>query len=235
VITAKTFELARKLIYLIPNNFRPYFGKLIGEGELENAKSKYILLFKLTVSVAMFIASVLIINNSLFIHYWVGDEFYGGDIVSCFLGLNLVYYAWKLPSRAFLSSHLVVKEQSIFGVFEGTANVMLSIFLGFQFGLVGIVAGTFLSGFIIQIVFYGYLLNSKGLESIKDYINIQGGRLLELLAFSVLIVVFFWLQSTFFSEVHDLTFALLGSFTALGLFVALNLRSYSQFLQLVKM
>jgi O-antigen/teichoic acid export membrane protein len=186
VITSKTFELARKLIFTITNNFRPYFGKLLEEKNDILAKSYFISLRQITVVLSIVVASLLVLVNPYFIDIWVSSEFYGGDYVTLFLGLNLVYHSWKLPSRAFLSSHLIVKEQSVFGIVEGIINVITSVVLAKIYGLVGIVAGTFFSGFFLQIIFYGYLLNKKKLESFKEYIYYQLLLMFQLLFFGML-------------------------------------------------
>ena len=183
VVTSKTFELARKLIFTITNNFRPYFGKLLEDKQDDLAKSYYIALRQLTVAISIVAASILILINPYFVEVWVELDFYGGDFVTLFLGLNLIYHAWKLPSRAFLSSHLIVKEQSMFGIVEGTINVLASIAMGKVYGLLGVVAGTFLSGFVLQMIFYGYLLNKKKLEKLGEYISNQSLLLGQLLIF----------------------------------------------------
>lgn len=195
VITSKLFELGKKIIFTISNNYRPYFGKLLEENKHDLANKHFLLLRHFTISIAIIFSSLLVVVNPYFIKLWVGKELYGGDYVSLFLGLNLVYHAWKLPNRAYLSSNLVVKEQSIFGIFEGLLNVVFSIFLGYRYGLVGIVAGTFLSGFILQIFFYGYLLNLKNLESTREYVKSQIRLFLNFILFYSLAYIFYLLNA----------------------------------------
>lgn len=188
IITAKLFELVRGLIYSISNNFRPYLGKMVGDGESLKAYNYYVLLRKVSILASILCACIIIYINKIFVGFWVGSEFYGGDFLTIALGLNLVYYCWKLPTRAFLTSNLIVKEQSLYSFLEGLINLGTSLFLGLKFGIIGIISGTFISGFIFQLIIYGIILNNKKLETWAVYIKNNIKLLLQttmLIGFSI--------------------------------------------------
>ena len=81
------------------------------------------------------------------------DALYVGDNVSFCLGLNLIYFCWRSVTKAYLTSRLVVKEQTFFSIFEGLGKIILVILLGYKFGLIGIVISTFASGFYFNYYF----------------------------------------------------------------------------------
>ena len=222
VVTSKTFELARKLIFTITNNFRPYFGKLLEDKQDDLAKSYYHALRQLTVAISIVVASILILINPYFVDVWVESDFYGGDYVTLFLGLNLIYHAWKLPSRAFLSAHLIVKEQSLFGIVECTINVLASIALGKKYGILGVVAGTFLSGFVLQMIFYGYLLNIKKLETLGEYISNQSLLLGQLLVFGAVSIGIYMLLPLIENKVLLIPIFVVMAVMLAGLWYLLN-------------
>lgn len=194
IITAKLFELVRGLIYSISNNFRPYISKMVGAGEVAKAYKYYVILRKVSILASTLSACIIIYANKAFIEIWVGPSFFGGDLLTIALGFNLIYYCWKLPARVFLTSNLVVKEQSLYGIIEGFINILVSYFLGVHFGLIGIIGGTFISGFLFQLIIYGVLLNNKGLETWSSYISNNLNLLLQtiiLIGFSVLMMANF--------------------------------------------
>ncbi len=189
VISSKLFELARTLIYSISNNLRPYLGKMIGEGENEKAYQYFVQLRRLSIFISVFVSSILIYTNKTFVSLWVGSDFYGGELLTIALGLNLIYYCWKLPIRAFLTANLIVKEQSIYGVFEGFLNIMTSYFLGLKFGLIGIVLGTFITGYVFQFITYAIILNKSKLETLRKYF-LNTGKILFQSTFIIMISIF---------------------------------------------
>lgn len=235
VITAKLFELSRKLIYTLSNNFRPYFGKLIEEQKTVEAYKYYRLLRQWSLLAAIFVASIIFYVNEVFVSIWVGANFYGGHLLSMVLAINLLYYCWKLPSRAFLSANLMLKEQSIAGIFEGFFNVLLSYYLGIIYGVIGILAGTFLSGFFIQLFFYGYLLHLKALENWQTYAK---ANITLLLQSSFFLLLSFYFQQTWpiAGEIDLANIARVFSFTLIILFllITFNRKSLKEFLYLQK-
>ena len=184
VITSKLFILSKNLLFVITNNFRPYFSTLLGNSENTKAYNFYKYLRHFSTVSAILLASIIIFINEFFVFNWVGLDLYGGMTLSFVLAINLIYNCWKLPSRAFLTSNLIVKEQSLIGIVEGFINVTLSMYLGKQFGLIGIISGTFISGFLIQSIFYGILLNRNNLETWNNYIKCNFNLLLQFILVS---------------------------------------------------
>jgi hypothetical protein len=58
------------------------------------------------------------------------------------LAINLITYAWVLPSRAMLTANLTVRGPVLVRCLEGFVNLGLSIFLGRIYGVIGVVLAT---------------------------------------------------------------------------------------------
>ena len=185
MITSKLFVLSKNILFVVTNNFRPYFSTLIGNSENTKAYKIYKNLRHFSTISAIFFSSIILFINELFVFNWVGSDLYGGMMLSFVLAINLIYNCWKLPSRAFLTSNLIVKEQSLIGIIEGFSNVILSLYLGKHFGLIGIISGTFISGFVIQSIFYGILLNRNNLESWNSYLKCNFNLLAQFILISI--------------------------------------------------
>ena len=168
VITRKLFQITKSLIFKLNNNFRPYFGKMLGQNKNELAIIKFRNLSVLSVSLASFIGGIIIIINQKFIDIWVGNDKYGGLLLRFLMFFILVFHSWKISYRAFFSSNLIAKELALSSFFEGIFNILLAYLLAQRFGLSGIVASTFISGIIVNsFIFYKINKNYK-FEKTKD-------------------------------------------------------------------
>lgn len=164
VITRKLFDIARIFIFQLNNNYRPYFGRLFGQGKQAEVVEKFKNISIISVFFASAVGGMIIIFNDLFIHFWVGGNKFGGLTLCFFLFINLVFHSWKISYRAFLSSNLIAKELAISSLIEGVLNVVLAYFLGLRFGLHGIVASTFVSGVLVQSVAFSMINNKYKFE-----------------------------------------------------------------------
>jgi O-antigen/teichoic acid export membrane protein len=181
VITRKLFDIARTFIFQLNNNYRPYFGKMVGQGKHEEVLVKFRNLSILSVLAACFVGGGIVIANDFFIEKWVGLEKYGGSILSLLLFFNLVFHAWKISYRAFLSSNLIAKELSISSFIEGVLNLLFAYILGMKYGVKGIVASTFLSGIVVQGVALLYIIQKHKIESIRNFAMRNIGQIILVL------------------------------------------------------
>ena len=91
---------------------------MLGQNKNELAIIKFRNLSVLSVSLASFIGGIIIIINQKFIDIWVGNDKYGGLLLSLLMFFNLVFHSWKISYRAFFSSNLIAKELAISSFFE---------------------------------------------------------------------------------------------------------------------
>lgn len=171
VITRKFFEIAKSFVFQFNNNYRPYFGKMLGQGEHIEALYKFRNLSLISVFLTCLVGGSIVLFNGWVIEMWVGLDKYGGLYLSLLLFLNLSLHAWKITYRAFLSSNLIVKELAISSSLEGLFNLLLAYFLGLRYGINGIVASTFISGFIVQFTAFLYIFRKYSIEILSDFIK----------------------------------------------------------------
>ncbi len=148
VLTGKLYLLAYALLQRVTSIARPGLGQLFGSGDVKRAYDVYKALFLISTGGAIVVAASICSANGAFVPWWVGGANYGGPRLDAVLAINLVVHCWVLPSRAALWANKAVKRQSLSRVTEGVLNLVLSILLGFRFGLVGIVAATAISGLV---------------------------------------------------------------------------------------
>lgn len=190
VISSKIFDLSKRFIALVSNNFRPYFGEMIENNKHKKRDAFYKVLRRLVIVVSIISATFCVHINPYFIKFWMGsDELYAGTLVTYCLGLNIIYWGWRSPTRAYLTSNLIIKEAAFFSIIEGTAKISASVVLGLKYGLIGIAFGTFISGFFMQFIFYGYILNKYRLESYYQYYKNQLPIVLQLIFFSAVCII----------------------------------------------
>lgn len=171
VITRKLFDIAKTFIFQLNNNYRPFFGKLFGEGKVNEAQSKFNNISLLSVLIAAIVGGGLIIINEIFISKWVGIQKFGGNFLGLLLFFNLVFHSWKITYRAYLSSNLIAKELAISSFIEGLLNVIGAYFLGLRYGIEGIVASTFITGFAVQLISLFYILRKHQLDHMGAFMR----------------------------------------------------------------
>lgn len=195
VITKKLFDICKSFIFQLNNNYRPYFGKMFGQKNNVQVLNKFKNLSVISVSIACFAGSAIIILNEHFIDLWVGSGKFGGVLLCLFLFYNLVFHSWKITYRAFYSSNLIAKELSISSFIEGLLNLVLAYFLGINYGLEGIVASTFISGIICNLFVFIFINHKYKFE----YYNKLLSRIFIQFIFVLIFGLLTFITSTFFN------------------------------------
>lgn len=148
-LTGSVYLLAWSALQQITGTARPALAQIIGEGQMDHAREKYHQLVSLSTGLAIIAAGCLWAGNGAFVGWWVGPQNYGGAWLDGLLAVNLVVQAWVLPNRAILTAGLRYVPQSSGSRFvEGLANLLLSIFLGWHWGVAGVVAATAVAGIL---------------------------------------------------------------------------------------
>lgn len=144
-LTGRLYIIAYGLISQITNAARPIFGQMLGKGDIHSIKIFYDRILFVSKMMSVAIGLSIFAGNGIFVRWWVGEEIYGGFWLDMAFSANLVINCWILPNRAILVAGLVVKQNSLSRIIEGILNFILSIFLSYQIGLTGIIAGTALA------------------------------------------------------------------------------------------
>jgi membrane protein EpsK len=159
-LTGRVYILFSGLLHQLTNTARPMLGQLLGSGQIEQAFQRYRQIFVVSTGMTVISAAGLLSMNAGFVTRWVGKENYGGLWLDVALALNMIVHAWVLPNRAILSANMIVRPQTLSRLLEGLLNIMLSIVLAWQIGVVGIVVSTAIAG-ILSSNWYLPLLTSR--------------------------------------------------------------------------
>jgi O-antigen/teichoic acid export membrane protein len=159
LITQKLYFLSDKVFAQIFNTARPFMGQLYGAGSYKKLLSLYNFFLRLSILLAVAGGSAIFIINEEFVRLWVGKEFYLGDKVSLFLAVNFIVQFILLPNRVLLATSMYkLNWQAYARIIEGLANLGLSIILGRQLGVVGVVIGSIIPSIVFSNLLYIYYI-----------------------------------------------------------------------------
>lgn len=171
ILVTKLFELALVPIFGIANRlavlvegftasvsgvFLPIFNKLAANNsEMETAFKKISIV---NISVYAILYTVLLIFAELFIKLWVGEEFHDSVLILNVLVFSCLCRAVFQSIRDVLFAQANHKQLSWISLFGAVFNILLSIYLAKQYGLVGIAIATGISFLISDVILGLYLL-----------------------------------------------------------------------------
>lgn len=171
VICGKLYFLAYNLHNQIFNVLRPYIGSSHGQRRFNRLRNIYTLGINQSLYFSISFACFIYLINETFIRIWVGDGFYGGNLLSLLLAYNFIFQSCVLVNRVFLSSALFkVKAQNSIRIIEGGFNIFLSIYFIKLFGVIGVMLGSIISSIIFSNIFLN-ILTYKYFKSYKVSIN----------------------------------------------------------------
>jgi O-antigen/teichoic acid export membrane protein len=148
-LTGRIYTLAWSLIQQLTNTARPALAQIIGQGKMDHALARYHQLVGLSTGLAIIVAASLWAGNGAYVSWWVGSQNYGGATLDALLAINLIVHCWVLPNRAILVSALSsIPQNNICRITEGFLNLSLSIFLGYVWGIKGIIISTAIAGLL---------------------------------------------------------------------------------------
>lgn len=162
-----------KVVNIFSSSLEPAFGNMIAKGETENLKNRVSLCSTLVIQVAIVLFSTTAIIVSPFIKLYtrgVDDVNYLRPAFGIIMLIAEALYCVRLPyqSAVYAAGHF--KQTRNGAITEAVMNIVLSVILVFQFGLIGAAIGTLVSMFFrtAQYIWYYHarLLNDRdGLKS----------------------------------------------------------------------
>lgn len=145
VLTGRFYELAGSLIWLVSESASPMIGQMLGQNQVPQSLAAYRQLFSICTGLGVVAALSIWAGNASFVSQWVGAVNYGGQWTDLGLAFVMIFSLWITPSQMLLSANLSARGPSLVRFVEGGINLALSIWLGKNFGLIGIVFGTVLA------------------------------------------------------------------------------------------
>lgn len=211
IITGKLYFIADKFHGQIFNVMRPYLGQLHGRKETSRLSEIYHAAFSSSLLLSVLMASTIYVANKWFISWWLGADFYLGDSISLLFALNFVMQSSVVPNRILLASTLyMMPQQNIARVCEGLLNLLLTIILAKNYGIVGVLIGSL----VANLLFSAIILNVIA----RSYFKSRADRFCSLYSYSAvasLVVMIFHHQIGWLSYLIALIVFLLISFSTL--------------------
>lgn len=187
VVTGKLYYIAEKMHSQIFNVMRPYFSQLHGQGEMKAIGRMYHAAFSGALLLSLSMASSIYLINEWFISWWIGSEYYIGNMVSFLFALNFVLQSSVLPNRILSASALYrLPQQNIARVSEGLLNLGLTIVLVSSCGIVGVLLASVIATLVCSVILLNVL--------IRSYLKEVGGQWYSAWAYigvAALVLVFF--------------------------------------------
>lgn len=147
VLTYRVAELGRQQIYQINTSLMPGLGDLAGRKEYAKLKSVFLTSMKMVIITSCILSVFIIIYNRHIVKYWVGEEYFGGTMLTVIFAVSLFQMTIFHNSSVILTSFLKLKRLSVIRWIEGIINLFLSIILVKYYGIIGVAFATFIAGF----------------------------------------------------------------------------------------
>ncbi len=212
-LTYRLSEVFRHFIYTISGTAMPGMGQLSGQGEIEKIRNIFFIMFPFIMNVTFSAVLFIILFNEAFIGLWVGEELYGGNDLNIVFALTLLTTVVFHSFSVILSSGLNLKAIAISRSLEAILNIVLSLWLVQDFGIVGVALGTVIASVMTSFWVVPYFASrylSISLSEAVSRFRINIGIPL------IIYVLFYWI-------LHDSTYYDKGSFLILVIWAFLTL------------
>lgn len=141
-LTYRLTEIIREFIYSISATAMPGLGQLTGEGDIEKIRAVFITMLPLILNLAISAAFFIAMFNQIFVSLWVGSDIYGGDTLNAIFAATLFTTVVFHSFSVILSSGLHLNTVVISRAVEAILNILLSLWLVEENGLIGVALGT---------------------------------------------------------------------------------------------
>jgi O-antigen/teichoic acid export membrane protein len=141
-ISIRLFEFIKERIYSINAAILPGFAQLYSEGNLNKISDVYLNMQKLIFSISIFVFQFVFFINEFFVDFWVGKQYYIGNLNNFFFSIYLFCTLIFHSSSVVISSTLKVKNTSLLRLLEAIINLVFSIILVQKFGYIGLIIST---------------------------------------------------------------------------------------------
>lgn len=188
-LTFRLSEVLREFIYSINFTLMPAIGQIMGSGDLEKARNVYLRSQPIILSLAVAGAVFIVLFNGTFVKLWVGEEYYGGTVLSLLFGailfVNVVFHASSLV----ISADLKVKEVTYIRIVEALINIVLSVLLIRVYGITGVAAATLVAAIFTSFWLVPYITIKHLKISFRSWLRQIGMRIGMM--FAICLVLFF--------------------------------------------
>jgi len=124
--TAYVLQFALSICLMTTSAQMPKLGAQIGAGQLPEARATIAESHQLTLAIATFAGSGILLLNADFVALWVGTDNYMGDAVNALMVLVFVQLALLRADAQSLDAALVIKARALVGLASNLSSILLS-------------------------------------------------------------------------------------------------------------
>src|ERR1700682_3009329 len=170
-IAARLMEYFKQIVSGFGGPLMGRMSELDGQARHKELQEYFLRSTRISALLAVFIGSTLIFDGRLFLRLWVGERFLSS--YPLLLILTGVYLA--VPSQTscgiVIAARNRLRPMALWNVAEGIANLLLSIYWGSRYGLIGVALGTTIPMLVVSsLVRPCYALRVVGLP-VRDYLR----------------------------------------------------------------
>lgn len=147
-LTASLYTRADQFLRKTIQTSRPMLSRMIGQGRMKDAYKTYRQMFQLSTGLSLVVVLAIWAGNKSFVEWWVGAENYGGNWLSLAFALNLLANMWTHANRTILLADIKARQANVTFIFEAVLNLVLSIIMTLQLGIVGTALSTVLANLL---------------------------------------------------------------------------------------
>ncbi|WP_262891913.1 lipopolysaccharide biosynthesis protein [Hymenobacter glacieicola] len=167
-ITVRIPEVGLSLLSRVTENATPAVMEIVTHESSDRAREQYRRVLLLTSTLGALAFWLILCFNQWFITLWVGPSFFASNLV---LSLALVLMVQQTIVRSmsfFLYAKGNSRQLSLMSLFEAGLNIALSVFLGQQIGLPGVLVGTLIASSLTSSWYTPYLLKKYLAIPLRD-------------------------------------------------------------------
>ena len=219
----RLLDYFRAAVLGLTSPFMPRMSELDGQTRQDELHNTFFEATKAATILSLFIGSIALLDGKWLFRFWLGERF-----TSAYVLLMVLCAGYLVAMSQWPSIHLILamgrhRPLGLWTLGEGIANVVLSIFWAYKYGLIGVALGTavpmLVTGLFVQ---PWYVFHLTGISA-RDYL--QRSMLRPILATALFLTL--WVPS-----LSRLTPAGLGAFAGLLIFQTVLFASLMYFVGL---
>lgn len=173
-LTNKLPQLSPMIITKFGMPFFPTISSMLSAGRTREAKVLFSKLNKLVFRISIFSTTILIFYNKSFVKLWVGADSYTGRNVEILLIIYSLIYSSMCLFGAVVFATKDFEKWTWISIVELIFAVLVSYFLSFGYGLLGVVMGFLVGALINQIYLYLLALKKLSISGSKFILMVLG-------------------------------------------------------------
>jgi O-antigen/teichoic acid export membrane protein len=160
VFSSYIVQIGITIAALLTSSLTPVLGKAFGKKDNSSVEKIIKNLRNLVFSWTIFIGGINLLFNKLFISYWVGVEYYVGDIPNLLFVILMVEIVIIRNEAFIINVSIQIKEKIFVGAFSVILSLLFAYFFSFFFNeqITGILLGLLL-GRLIMLIGFPYLVS----------------------------------------------------------------------------